>query len=454
MSRVVAELNIPEEFERFNQEYNRKIADFQSSRLIQNYVENATSDLVHSDFLNSFTGLYPEKHSIKILDVPDSFYDGNVLDESGISRFYLEMLPLSSLSAQDIQSAITSPSWYQADFIDYLNRTASLTMDFVGVLHDGSTKAFRTPYKHRWENSYREGVLAKFYQLEHWAKRHKMHAGMISLTTAQRGFTDLQILERLKVSWAKLADSAQKMGFLFFDLYEPHASGVPHMHAVLMGGLTEVESIHVSKIHGALAREMKRSEIYFKKIKRLESLWHDKYQNGLAGIDFVYSEGIRDNENIKHIASYLMKYLSKTVVTDILDNPALIRFHSLFYETGGRLFSSSRYLSFVMKRIFHKASSFQLDLIEISGNSIYDRSVTPHIPSIRRVTNGLRYKRELDSLIDQLALSEFYSEMKPCLFVYGSTSPASFKYELLPFEVRHKFERAILSFEGRGESFA
>ena len=101
-----------------------------------------------------------------------------------------------------------------------------------------------------------------------------------------------------------------------------------------------------------------------------------------------------------------MKYLSKTVISDFLDNPSLMRFHSLFFHTGARMFSCSRYLSLVMRRI-NKSP----------GN-------------IRRVLFG-----------DFEIYNSKTTTAFPCK--YQSIKKVKYKYQLLPFEIKSNIERVI-----------
>jgi|GEM_PF-4763781 len=268
-----------------------------------------------------------------------------------------------------------SPKRYQDKFVEYIKRTSQMCFNILGADID-----IQIPYKHRWEKSYRKGILRKMYQLDIWAKRNKLTCGMLSLTSAQSGFTDIEILKRFKASWSKFSDNLRVMGFLYFVLYEPHESGLPHIHVMIFGDCSP------------------------DKIARLENLWHTNYEMGAKDIDFDFKAGLR--ENIDSIVNYLMKYLSKTIISDVLNDPALIRFHSLFFETGARMFSSSRYLSYVMRKI--KITSIPIDAIFCDNREIYNRADSKYKPSKYQNINKVR-----------------------------------FKYELLPFEIKPKIERNL-----------
>lgn len=281
------------------------------------------------------------------------------------------------LKIDDIEGLIKyrSPKRYHDKFVEYIKRTSQLCFNIIGADID-----LQIPYQHRWEKSYRKGILRKMYQLDIWAKRHHLTCGMLSLTSAQTGFTDIEILKRFKESWSKFADNLRVMGFLYFVLYEPHESGLPHMHIMIFGDCS------------------------LDKIARLENLWHTHYEMGAKDIDFDFKAGLR--ENIDSIVNYLMKYLSKTIISDVLNDPALVRFHSMFFETGGRMFSSSRYLSYVMRKI--KITSIPIDAIFCDNREIYNKADSKSVPSKYQNIKGVRYK-----------------------------------YELLPFEIKSKIERNL-----------
>lgn len=217
---------------------------------------------------------------------------------------------------------------------DYQQRATS----FEKYLKDTSKKFFRflfqddshvdIPYKHRWSEQYKKQILAKMYQLDIWAKRQKLDMAMISLTTTQAGLTDYQILENLKASWDLLRQTLSKQHYQYFCLYEPHKSGIAHIHVLLMG------------------------EIKDENIEGLRRLWKDKY--GMGNENSFYAT-IDRKEAINSIVNYLMKYMAKTVKGGDSFDEAELRFHSLFWETGKRQWSSTRYLTFVMAMIKKKS---------------------------------------------------------------------------------------------------
>jgi hypothetical protein len=185
------------------------------------------------------------------------------------------------------------------DFSKYIDDTSKTFFDIF--FSDGSVK--RVPYKHRWEANYKKSILSKLYQLQAWAKRHKLSCGMISLTCSQSNLTDQEILDNLKKAWNTYRHTFDKMGFQYFLIYEPHESGIPHIHIMLFGDMKEDN------------------------INRLRDLWINKYEMGNEhAFDFSV-----DKKEVENLVNYLMKYMSKTVLTDFEANEGLIRFHSLFW---------------------------------------------------------------------------------------------------------------------------
>lgn len=222
------------------------------------------------------------------------------------------------------------------EFGNYYELTRKTTFSFF--FSDGSIMS--VPYKHRWSRAYRQGIIRKLYQLNMWVSRHGLNMGMISLTSKQAGLTDKQILEMQKEAWDKLRQTLYKMGLSYYVLYEPHKTGIPHMHVLIIGKITEDMVI------------------------RLRGLWHDKYEIGNEH-DFEFSAEKKVIETT--LVNYLMKYLSKTICEDVNKDDALMRFHSLFWAENYRLWSSSEYLSFVMRQVRKRDNSAILEKIVISG---------------------------------------------------------------------------------------
>jgi hypothetical protein len=271
------------------------------------------------------------------------------------------------------------------------------------------------------------------YQLETMLRRRGLKCGMITLTSAQTGFEDIEVLKRFKVSWSKFSDNLRIMGFLYFVIYEPHESGMPHMHVLIVGGLTEKEQTNVD------AGISLSSDIMDAKIKRLEHLWHEHYDMGAEGIDFDYSAGWR--EGIESITNYMMKYLSKTVISDFKNDPGLLRFHSLFWDLGVRMFSCSRYLSRVMCKI--RVVAIVIDKITVDYRVLYDRETSCAFPCKYQQFSRDKLKKMVDhanSLAGHIEKIN-YADIEYNHKVFNKFVRC--KYKLLPFEIKSKIERNL-----------
>lgn len=309
---------------------------------------------------------------------PGSSWPINNKVESSVDFGISELSKNLDASNQEGLESRDDPVRYKKAFKTYLLKTSRQTMEVY--LDDGTS--FTAPYKHRWENSYRKGILRKLYQAEIWAKRHKLTCGMLSLTSFQTGFTDIEVLDRFREAWSKFVDTLEKMGYLYYKLFEPHKSGVPHLHAMIIGDCSP------------------------ENIERLERLWHEKYAMGLKDYDFKFSKGLKGNPEVRSLVNYLMKYLSKTILSDILGDPSLVRFHSLFHHTGARMWSCSHYFSYIMRKA--KTSFVKVDRILLNDSVIYDSKTSKSFPCKYQTIKGVKYK-----------------------------------YELLPFEIKSKVQRVI-----------
>jgi hypothetical protein len=185
------------------------------------------------------------------------------------------------------------------DFNRYLRETENLSFTFhgeqmnEGMLDDVTSKM---PYKHRWTDIYRRGVLAKFYQLEKYLVKNPTPITMLSLTTFhgwnkfqqesqicidEKGhlISILESFDMLKTNWRLLK---QHIHHPYVWVMEPHETGYPHMHVIILGDLTEEEK------------------------NRIIAFWADKYgtSDKIHGAKFTYPP-------VKSIRNYLMKYMSK-----------------------------------------------------------------------------------------------------------------------------------------------
>lgn len=214
------------------------------------------------------------------------------------------MRSVSDVENGTIAQMKRNPAWAPyikevMDFRRYLRETENLSFTFYGekmnegVLDDITSKM---PYKHRWTPIYRRGVLAKFYQLEQYLIDNPTPITMLSLTTFhgynkfrqesqncinKKGhlISILESFDMLKTNWRLLK---QHIHHPYVWIMEPHESGYPHMHVVILGTLTDDEK------------------------NRIIAFWADKYGTADKEHGAVFTE-----PPVKSIRNYLMKYMVK-----------------------------------------------------------------------------------------------------------------------------------------------
>ena len=225
-------------------------------------------------------------------------------------------------------------------------------------------------YIHRWTNTYRKSIIAKFYQLEEYFKeRGCPPLTLLTLTTYQDGDYSVSMtggittieegFNILKKGWKWLSMWIRKHHpeLEYITIMEPHKTGYPHLHVILFGTLPETSQ------------------------KTIKSLWSEKYKAGSYdnGADFTISD---PKEGIKSIRNYLIKYIAKTLkdgktgskynITEGWTKGELL-FNAVMWKNKYRLWGASATLSKVMAQKPAVGRSSQIcdytELIDENGES-------------------------------------------------------------------------------------
>ena len=176
------------------------------------------------------------------------------------------------------------------------------SVDGREILSFTSDGLYRLPYRTRWSNEYKRGMIAKMYGVEEYLKKCS-RGGVVTLLTLtgyQGGETSREVkgkvvsrgelYEDMKQGWRLLSNLLSKVspGLEYVWVMEPHKSGYPHMHVAIFG--------YVSK-------DLQ---------ERLSWLWSEKYEVGSVehGLDFSVKSV---KESIQSVRNYLMKYITKGI---------------------------------------------------------------------------------------------------------------------------------------------
>jgi len=204
------------------------------------------------------------------------------------------------------------------------------------------------PHSHRWDSQYRRKTYAKLKAAEEHVQRvwgETCPTTLLTLTAphndergGHRGMVD--VLEELKEAWDKarrvIGRATEGVKTEFLAVWEPHASGYPHLHVIVFG----------------VARPSLGEKV--------TEYWTDRYVEG-ASKD-AQSVDIRRGRSLQleNPAAYLMKYLSKslgretsgeeqTVVDSLPSIAGYKEFSALMWATGKRTYSMSGGLSAAVK---------------------------------------------------------------------------------------------------------
>lgn len=290
-------------------------------------------------------------------------------------------------------------------------------LNFVGYVADTAKRSFKItmknkltgegfvtfkPYLHRWTDTYRRGILAKFYALESYFGNDVFDVEFITITVNQRNLTYEEVLQRLVDGRSKLIEVLRwhydTQDYVW--MLEPHDSGFCHLHLVYFHKIPDADKLN------------------------LQRLWSEKYE--LADVHGVHFSAPRPSADgaclggsIHNVRNYLMKYVSKGLFSESLHeyeisgrkvtfNMSLgeLLFNSILKKTGTRLWGASRHLSKVMKRPERENSEdwqceevdqyygLDSDDLELYGDETLEEK-QKHLYSVLWTREGGKYPKEV-----------------------------------------------------------
>lgn len=219
------------------------------------------------------------------------------------------------------------PIEYKDTCMDFLNSISEKNERTILIRKinnkTGETKEKIIPYMHRHCEAYKNIVLSKMYYATDYLGEN-CPCFMISLTTSSKGIDYEECLNRVKDAKKKLYRKLRDWGYKTrIGVFDPHKSGYSHVHVLVKGLITEDQ------------------------IKKLKLFWSIKmgmgnYKHGLhikipnSGV----SNSFFEHGRVKHLASYMMKYLNKSL-TSSFDDPRFLVFNATLWNTKSRFFSFS-----------------------------------------------------------------------------------------------------------------
>lgn len=243
-------------------------------------------------------------------------------------------------------------------FLKYLSLTQHFQFRVSGTR--GSEKVVKKiPYVHRWTETYRKSILAKFYKLEEWTKENysgvvtmfslttyggksKLNGGSYSRMVKGHDVTIDENFSLLKKSCAKLLDLIRHKhpGINYFWVMENHEdTGYVHRHLVFFHEFTQAEQ------------------------DSFIELWSRKYQAGSRKHGLKISSK-NSNGSIQSIRNYLMGYMSKQFGTGEPWTSAEKLFNAAMWKTKTRMWGCSKELTAVMRKP-ETVSDVEWDSVEL-----------------------------------------------------------------------------------------
>jgi hypothetical protein len=251
----------------------------------------------------------------------------------------------------------------------------------------GEKFTFRKNDVHRWKDGYLKKRLARLYKLREWFDLQESHEVMIiTLTvphnenkwgkTVNSGHNHYQAWKNLKQGWARLRQCPVFRNKEFVIIYEPHpGSGYPHIHLMVFGTFTDEETNHLRELWSEMTGA---ALVGWESCKKRpgEKIWE---------LVYVGAE-VRPGIGVKHLISYLVKYMSKTLYHTMSEwTRGEWLFNAIAHEGRHRLFGSSNDLSKIMRLSSDKDDS--IETLDVNLCGLKPRDEDDKICSSRMWTN-------------------------------------------------------------------
>lgn len=193
------------------------------------------------------------------------------------------------------------------------------------------------PYMHRHCDAYRKMAIAKMM----YAKEYlgdDCPSFMLSVTIAHGKMDYEECLSRVNVAKKKLNRKLRDLGYksrVWFN--DAHWNGYSHFHVLVVGS---IDSVIENKLKLFWCCHLNMGDI--------KHGLHVKIPNSVGVCDSSYKSG-----SVKHFASYMMKYIGKTL-TSSFDDPKFLVFSALLWKSKSRLYGFSRDISSYVKEQMEK----------------------------------------------------------------------------------------------------
>lgn len=201
----------------------------------------------------------------------------------------------------------------------------------------GDRKEKYVPYMHRHCEAYRKMTIAKLQYVKEYLG-DDCPSFMLSVTIAHGKMDYEECISRANIAKRKLNRKLRDLGYksrVWFN--DAHWNGYTHFHVLVVG---TIDAVIENKLKLFWCCHLNMGDI--------KHGLHVKIPNSVGVCDSSYKSG-----SVKHFASYMMKYIGKTL-TSSFDDPKFLVFSSLLWKTKSRLYGFSRDISSYVKEQLEK----------------------------------------------------------------------------------------------------